>query len=76
MRPILEDSGGRIYPVGQPLILAERLREVISLTPQERAKEGQRSYEYLCRAHAIEDFRKQYRDLLEEMLSNGTRNYE
>jgi len=56
--------------------LAERLREVVSLTPQERAMEGQRSYEYLCRAHAVEDFRKQYRDLLEEMLSNGKRNHE
>ncbi|MEB2325595.1 MAG: glycosyltransferase [Pseudomonas sp.] len=76
MRPILEDSGARIYPVGQPLALAERLREVVSLTPQERAMEGQRSYEYLCRAHAVEDFRKQYRDLLEEMLSNGKRNHE
>lgn len=76
MRPILEDSGARIYPVGQPLALAERLREVVSLTPQERAMEGQRSYEYLCRAHAVEGFRKQYRDLLEEMLSNGKRNHE
>lgn len=76
MRPILEDSGGRIYPVGQSAILAERLREVVLLTPQERTKEGQRAYEYLCRAHAIEDFRKQYRDLLEEMLGNGKRNHE
>jgi len=76
MRPILEDSGARIYPVGQSQILAERLREVASLTPQEREKEGQRSYEYLCQTHAIEDFRKQYRDLLEEMLSNGKRNHE
>lgn len=76
MRPILEDSGARIYPVGQPLALAERLREVVSLTPQERAMEGQRSYEYLCRAHAVEDFRKQYRNLLEEMLNNGKRNHE
>ena len=76
MRPILEDSGARIYPVGQPLALAERLREVVSLTPQERAMEGRRSYEYLCRAHAVEDFRKQYRNLLEEMLNNGKRNHE
>lgn len=76
MRPILEDSGGRIYPAGQPSILAERLREIVSLTPQERAEEGQRAYEYLCKAHAIEDFRKQYRDLLGEMLSNGKRNDE
>ncbi|EHY79410.1 group 1 family glycosyltransferase [Stutzerimonas stutzeri ATCC 14405 = CCUG 16156] len=76
MRPILEDCGGRLYPVGNPAILAERLREIVSLTQQERAEEGQRSYEYLCRAHAIEDFRKQYRDLLDEMLSDGKQSYE
>jgi len=75
MRPILEDSGGRIYPVGQPLALAERLREVISLTPRERAEEGLQSYEYLCRAHAIESFRRQYRDLLEDMLKYGRRRH-
>lgn len=76
MRPILEESGGRIYPVGQSAILAKRLREVVLLTPQERTKEGRRTYEYLCRAHAIEDFRKQYRDLLEEMLGAGKQNHE
>jgi glycosyltransferase involved in cell wall biosynthesis len=75
MRPILEDSGGRIYPVGQPLALAERLREVISLTPREREEEGLQSYEYLCRAHAIESFRRQYRDLLEDMLKYGRRRH-
>ncbi|UPQ82360.1 glycosyltransferase [Pseudomonas knackmussii] len=75
MRPILEDSGGRIYPVGQPLALAERLREVISLTPRERAEEGLQAYEYLCRAHAIEDFRRQYRSLLEDMLKYGRRRH-
>lgn len=75
MRSILEDSGGRIYPVGQPLELGERLREVISLTPRERAEEGLQSYEYLCRTHAIESFRRQYRDLLEEMLKRGRRRH-
>lgn len=76
MRPILEDSGGRIYPVGEPRVLAERLREVISLSPQERAEEGQRSYAYLCRAHSIEEFRRQYRELLEEMLKHGKPHYD
>lgn len=68
MRPILEDCGGRVYPVGQPKILAERLKEVITLPPRQRAEEGERSFEYLCRAHSIEDFRRQYRDLIEGML--------
>jgi len=68
MRPILEDCGGRIYPVGQSRVLADRLREVIALSPQQRAEEGMRSFNYLCRSHAIEDFRKQYRDLVESTL--------
>lgn len=71
MRPILEDSGGRTYPVGKPLVLAERLREVMSLSENERVQEGRHSYDYLCRAHAIDDFRKQYRELLEDMLNRS-----
>lgn len=68
LRPILEDCGGRIFPVGQPKILAERLLEVLSLSPEQRLAEGERAYVYLCRAHTIEDFHHQYRELLEELL--------
>lgn len=69
LRPILEDCGGRIFPVAQPQALAERLREVLALTPEQRAEEGERAYAYLCRAHAIDDFRRQYRELLDELLA-------
>lgn len=68
LRPILEDCGGRIFPVGQPAVLAEQLRGVLTLTPEQRTAEGERAYAYLCRAHAIEDFRQQYRELLDELL--------
>ncbi len=69
LRPILEDCGGRIFRVGQPHELAERLREALALRPEQRAAEGERAYAYLCRAHSIEDFRRQYRELLDELLA-------
>ncbi|MDH4583714.1 glycosyltransferase [Pseudomonas sp. BN415] len=73
LKPILEDCGGRIFPVGQHVVLAGHLREVLGLSAEARAAEGARAYEYLCRAHSIEDFRRQYRELLVELLE-GTRN--
>nr|QMS47921.1 glycosyl transferase in large core OS assembly cluster [uncultured bacterium] len=68
LKPILEDCGGRIFPVGQPAVLAGHLREVLALSADARAAEGERAYQYLCRAHSIEDFRRQYRELLVELL--------
>lgn len=68
LRPILKDCGGHIFPVGQSQALAEQLRAVLALTPEAREAEGERAYRYLCQAHAIEDFRRQYRELLDELL--------
>ena len=70
LRPILEDCEGRIFEVGKPLDLAKRLREVLALSPEQRVAEGERAYTYLRRAHAIADFRRQYRELLDELLAN------
>jgi len=70
LKPILEDCGGRIFPVGDPKVLAQRLREVLELAPQAREAEGERAYAYLCREHTIEDFRRHYRELLENMLKD------
>lgn len=69
LRPILEDCGGRIFPIGQPQALAERLQEVLSLSPEQLCAEGERTYSYLRRAHSIDDFRRQYRELLDELLA-------
>lgn len=71
LRPILEDCGGRTFPVAQAPALAEQLRAVLLLSPEARAAEGEQAYAYLCRAHAIEDFRRQYRELLEQMLAGA-----
>jgi glycosyltransferase involved in cell wall biosynthesis len=69
LSPILEDCGGRIFTVGQASELAERLQEVLALPPEQLIKEGQRAYDYLCAEHTIENFRNQYRTLLEDLLS-------
>ncbi|UCO97780.1 glycosyltransferase [Metapseudomonas lalkuanensis] len=73
LKPILEDCGGRIAPAGQHAALAVHLRDVLALSADERAAEGARAYQYLCRAHSIDDFRRQYRELLVELLE-GKRN--
>ena len=71
--PILEDCGGHIFAAGQYTSLARCLSEVIELSPEQRREEGERAYRYLCHAHAIEDFRRKYRELLEELLSLSDR---
>lgn len=71
LRPILEDCGGRTFPVTQAPALAEQLRALLRLSPEALAAEGEQAYAYLCRAHAIEDFRRQYRELLEQMLAGA-----
>ncbi|WP_337057585.1 glycosyltransferase [Pseudomonas sp. USHLN015] len=68
LKPILEDCGGRIFPSGQHAALAKHLRAVMALTDAERIEEGERAYGYLRRAHSIEDFRRQYRELLAGLL--------
>lgn len=70
LRPILEDSGGRVFPSGNASALAARMREILQQTPQDLAAEGERAYAYLCRAHSIEDFRSHYRELIENLSRN------
>lgn len=64
LRPILEDCGGHQFKVGDIAGLAAQLRGVLDLSPKERSEEGERAYTYLRRAHDIDCFRQQYRELL------------
>jgi glycosyltransferase involved in cell wall biosynthesis len=68
LRPILEDCGGRVFPVGDAEALAEQLRAILRLDTEQRNEEGERAYAYLRSAHAIEDFRRQYHQLVEQAL--------
>ncbi|TBU95742.1 glycosyltransferase [Stutzerimonas kirkiae] len=68
LRPILQDCGGRVFAVGKPEELAKQLSALLALSPAERRCEGDTAYAYLRRAHGIEDFRRQYRELVEELV--------
>ncbi|KRW57782.1 glycosyltransferase [Pseudomonas sp. TTU2014-080ASC] len=65
LRPILEDCGGRIFPVRDVDALAQKLGELMGLDEASRVAEGERAYAYLRSAHAIEDFRRAYMALLD-----------
>jgi len=73
LKPILEDCGGRLFPSGQPDLLAAIMMNLLAMTKQERDEEGARSYAYLRRAHDIEDFRRHYLKLVEEGVGNERR---
>ncbi len=68
LRPILEDCGGRVFPVRNAKALSACLEEILALPPAQLSAEGERAYAYLRAAHAIETFRLQYRSLLDELL--------
>ncbi|WP_437882630.1 glycosyltransferase [Pseudomonas sp. LRF_L74] len=68
LKPILEDCGGRLFPSANATVLAQRLREVLSLSEEQRREEGERAYRYLRQAHDIGDFRRQYRQAIEQLL--------
>lgn len=71
LKSILEDSGGRIFTVKKVDSLTETLEKLLNATADEHRLEGERAYAYLCENHNIDDFRRQYRELLEELLHVG-----
>lgn len=73
LRPILEDCGGQQFEVADVDSLERALRGVFALSSQERETLGQQAYAYLRRAHAIEDFRRLYLELIETALQSDTR---
>ena len=72
LRPILEDSGGLQFKVGDPSELARVLSEMISKSPEQREAMGEFGHDYLCRAHGIDEFRSNYLNLISTM--GGCRN--
>lgn len=71
LRSILEDSGGRIFTVKNIDSLTETLESLLEATAHELHLEGERAYAYLCDNHNIDDFRRQYRELLESLSARG-----
>lgn len=64
MRSIIQDCGGRLFQAGNVEDLADRLDEVLRLSATALRDEGERAYAYLRKKHDIEDFRRQYRNLI------------
>lgn len=73
LKPILEDSGGQMFESGNVDSLTEELIRHLKKTEQEHHAEGEQAYRYLCMSHNINDFRKQYRELLEGLLPSRGR---
>ena len=69
LKPILEDCGGRIFPVGDVPALAAQMQALMVLDDATRASEGEQAYQYLRREHAIEKFRCEYRVILDGAVS-------
>ena len=65
LRSILEDCGGRIFEDQNVEALTKTLENVLQQTPQDLQNEGEQSYAYLCDEHNIDNFRQQYRQLIE-----------
>jgi glycosyltransferase involved in cell wall biosynthesis len=66
LKSILEKSGGYSFENQNIGSLAEILKMVLRLSPQELRAKGENSYRYLCKEHDINNFRKQYRELIEK----------
>jgi len=71
LRPILEDCGGYIFPTQKSELLAHELVETLLLSREERSQKGKQAYKYLCINHEIKDFRRKYRELVEELLDRN-----
>lgn len=71
LRSILEDCGGYIFPARQSEFLAHELEKALLLSENERSQKGEKAYKYLCANHEIKDFRRKYRELVENLLARS-----
>lgn len=69
LRPILQDSGGRIFEPADVDSLVHQLRVILESSTLERETLGRQAYAYLRRAHAIEDFHVSYLHLIDELVA-------
>ena len=70
LKSILEDSGGLQFKVGDHVDLAEKLVELVKMSPAQRNALGVAGHDYLCRMHGIEEFRSNYRNLIFSMIQD------
>ena len=68
MHPLIEGAGGISVPPEDVEVLATALDQYLSLPVSELKAKGEKSYEYLCRNHGIEEYRAHYLALIESAL--------
>lgn len=70
LKPILQDCGGLMFEPADVPSLERQLRNMLGQPGEAREAMGRRAYDYLCGSHAVEDFRRHYRELIERMLEH------
>lgn len=68
MLSILQDCDGSTFRAGDTGDLAVELSSLLDMEPEQLQEKGRFGREYLYENHAIEDFRRSYRELLNAML--------
>lgn len=71
MLPLIEGAGGIAVPPTDVAALSQALNSYLQLSDQQLQAKGEQAYAYLCAHHDIEIFRQQYRQLIDESLSQA-----
>lgn len=72
MLPLIEGAGGIAVPPADVEALSLALDRYLQLSDEQLLVKGEQAYAYLCGNHDIETFRQQYRQLIDESLSQAS----
>lgn len=70
MRPLIDGAGGIPVPPADVNALVNALRSYLNLSGPERRALGDKVFDYLSRKHSIEQYRREYRELIERALGS------
>lgn len=68
MRPLIDGAGGTPVPPADVNALVHALRSYLNMSESERRALGGKVFDYLVREHSIEQYRREYRELVEKKL--------
>lgn len=71
MRPLLQGAGGWVVAPADETALREALLDGLAHSPDALAAFGERAYDYVQRNHSIEDYRRAYRQLIDQGATHG-----
>ena len=73
LRPLIDGARGLAVPPTDVSALADALDRYLSLSPADLKAKGEIVYAYLRKNHAIEEYRSEYRSLVENALRIATK---